>query len=426
MSERPCVLYDISVLGHGQYLDRARTGVFRVVERVGLGLAARQDVDFRLCASRNRALATGYLHASDAFPGKALEAGPVARHAASRFVALSAAVPGEGGATEVARKLRKRGWWALLKVGEISGHSIPSASLERAELYHSPFFPFPREVRRARSMPRILTVYDLIPVKFPQFFGARERAVLTEAIRQLRPTDWALCISEATRRDLLEFRPDLDPEKVVVTPLAAADHFRPCGDPAELRRVRAKYGLPEAPYILSLCTLEPRKNIEAVVRAFGCLAEKGRIGETRLVLVGTMGWKYGAVVESLEKLGPLRDRVIVTGFAADADLAALYSGALLFAYPSRYEGFGLPVLEAMRCGVPVVTSDNSSLPEVVGDAGLMIPAEDGEALEAAMRRLHEDEGLRRELAEKGFAHAATFSWERTVAETAKVYLRAVG
>ena len=155
------------------------------------------------------------------------------------------------------------------------------------------------------------------------------------------------------------------------------------------------------------------KNVRALHR---------RIGQSGPLETG----KYGAVVESLERLGTLRERVLVTGFAADEDLAALYSGAMMFVYPSRYEGFGLPVLEAMQCGVPVVTSDNSSLPEVVGEAGLMVPAEDGEALESAVLRLYEDEGLRRELAAKGLARAATFSWERTVDQTVAVYRRAVG
>lgn len=419
-------LYDISILGHGHYLDRARAGIFRTVERVALGLAERPEVTLSLCASRHRALAWGYLRDSGPFAGRRLATSPLATHASDRFYALSEEIKRPEQGAKVWQKARRKGWWAFLRAGELAGGAVPSDALEGADLYHSPFFPFPPEGRSARRLPRVLTVYDLIPVKFPHFFGARERADLTWAIRQLRPADWALCISEATREDLLEFRPDLDPRRVVVTPLAAADHFRPCEDLAERSRVREKYRLPEAPYLLSLSTLEPRKNIEAVVIAFGRLVERGLLGNTRLVLVGAMGWKYGAVVESLERLGALRERVTVTGFAADEDLSALYSGALMFVYPSQYEGFGLPVLEAMQCGVPVVTSDNSSLPEVVGDAGLMIPAEDGEALEAALLRLYEDEGLRRQLAAQGLARAATFSWQRTVDQTVAVYRRAVG
>jgi len=419
------VLYDISVLGYGHRFVRARTGIFRVVETVAAGLSRSPEVALGLCACDGAPDAMAYLGAPGPLVGLPFEISGPRGAAARRVGALTAAVEMAAPLKRTALKVARKPWqWALQGWNATVG-PVPREALGRYDLYHTPFFPVPGLLRGAGRPRCLLTVYDLIPIRHPDYFSGGEAATVRRALARIRPEDWTLCISEATRRDLLEFRSDLDPGRVVVTPLAAAAHFRPCPDPAERTRVREKYGLPEAPYILSLCTLEPRKNIEGVVAAFGRLAGRGALGDAHLVLAGTAGWKYGAVTESLERLGGLRDRVTVTGFVDDGDLSALYSGATMFIYPSRYEGFGLPVLEAMQCGVPTITSDNSSLPEVVGEAGLMVPAEDGEALDAAVLRLWDDGALRSELGRRALARAATFSWGRTVEATVAVYRKAL-
>jgi glycosyltransferase involved in cell wall biosynthesis len=244
-------------------------------------------------------------------------------------------------------------------------------------------------------------------------------------LASLTPDDWVLCISEATRQDLLGLRPDLHPERVGVTHLAAADHFQPDMRPERWAEVQRKYGLPDQPYMLTLSTLEPRKNIGMVIRCFGRLVAAGKLGDMKLVLVGTKGWMMESIFSELASLGVLRDRVLVTGFVEDGDLAPIYSHAEMFVYPSLMEGFGLPPLEAMQCGIAVIASNTSSLPEVVGEAGITVCPSDEDALSQAMTGLHDDAGLRQRLASAARARAAKFSWKRCASETVAAYARAL-
>jgi glycosyltransferase involved in cell wall biosynthesis len=213
---------------------------------------------------------------------------------------------------------------------------------------------------------------------------------------------------------------------VFVIPLAAdPEVFHPVADPEPMRRVRRRYGLPEGPYLLSLNTLEPRKNIEHTVRAFTTLVREQGVPGLNLVLVGAKGWKYEGIMKALEGAGEARGRVVLAGFVADEDLAPLYSGATAFVYPSLYEGFGLPPLEAMQCGTPVITSNTSSLPEVVGDAAIMVDPRDADALCAAMLKVYGDGSLREQMRARSLARAGLFSWERFTRQTLDAYRTAL-
>ena len=226
---------------------------------------------------------------------------------------------------------------------------------------------------------------------------------------------------------LLEVNTSLDPAKVSVTHLAAASCFHPEKNVARIAEVRARYRLPaEKSYFLTVCTLEPRKNLDSVIRGFARLRrERGNAADTVLVLVGNVGWQTEAIDRALEENSDCRHAVLQTGYVPDEDLAALYSGALAFVYPSRVEGFGLPPLEAMQCGTPVITSNVSSLPEVVGEDGLLVDPDNLDALCAAMAALHDDPKLRAELSARGLARAKRFSWERFTADTIAAYRRAM-
>jgi glycosyltransferase involved in cell wall biosynthesis len=210
-----------------------------------------------------------------------------------------------------------------------------------------------------------------------------------------------------------------------VTPLAAGEEFRPETEPARLEAVRQRYALPRAPFILSLCTLEPRKNLPHLIRAFAEMLRSDPARETHLVLAGAKGWDFDDLFREREALENCRHRIHCPGRIAEEDLAAVYSAAQLFVYPSLYEGFGLPALEAMQCGLPVIASDTSSLPEVVGDAGLLVSPTDQAALVAAMRSLLDSADLRRELRARGLARAREFSWARTMDLTLGAYRTAL-
>jgi glycosyltransferase involved in cell wall biosynthesis len=312
----------------------------------------------------------------------------------------------------------------MLRLYEHLAHR-PEQYLAAADIFHSPHGPLPRPSTGQAAARRFLTIYDLIPLRFPQWVDAFNQRTMAAVYASLGPQDWALAISECTKADLCEIR-GIDPARVFVTPLAAEPAlFHPCSDAARQAAVRQKYGIPEGPYFLSLNTLEPRKNLEHAIRAFSRLVLQERLDDVSFVLVGSRGWKYEGIFQAVAAAGALRERIHLTGYVADEDLAALYSGALAFVYPSRYEGFGLPPLEAMQCGVPVVTADNSALPEVVGDAGILLDADDEAGLCEALLRLYGSAELRQQMREKSLARARLFSWERCVRQTLDAYRAAL-
>ncbi len=284
----------------------------------------------------------------------------------------------------------------------------------RVDVFHSPDFVLPPVRRGTRTL---VTVHDLSFLRVPQCADAGLRAYLSQVVpRSVARADHVLADSESTKRDLIELL-GTEPDKISVVPAGVEPRFRPVADGEALERVRQRYGLPRR-FILSLGTLEPRKNFTALIEAFAKLGER----ERKLVIAGGQGWLYEDIFATIERLG-LADRVVFTGFVADEDLPALYSLAELFAFPSLYEGFGLPPLEAMACGVPVVCADNSSLPEIVGRAGLLLEATDTAGLAAAMHRILADEAVRRGMVEKGLRQAQQFTWERAAERLLAVYER---
>ena len=210
-------------------------------------------------------------------------------------------------------------------------------------------------------------------------------------------------------------------EKITVIYEAASPNFTPQSEEA-IAAARERYGLP-ARYILSVGTIEPRKNLGRVLIAFERLAGEGLADA--FVIVGKKGWLYDDFFAQLD-CSPVRDRVIFPGWVADEDLPAVYSGAAALAFPSEFEGFGLPVLEAMACGAPVVCSNTSSLPEIAGDAALLVDPLDTDAITAALRRVLSEPELSATLRTRGHAQAAKFSWERAAQETVAVYERVLG
>ena len=280
--------------------------------------------------------------------------------------------------------------------------------------FFSPMYRAPDIVRAAR-VPRFTVIYDTIPQVFPEIYGNNPGVVWTqELIDSLNGKDRCFAISEATKRDFLKFAGGLRGENVSVIPLAASNRFAPCVDCKRIEAVRAKYGIPGGKrYFLSLCTLEPRKNLPFTIRAFAKFAKSHE--DALLVLAGSPWAGYAPQMdEALTEIGEVRERILRPGYIADEDQAALYSGALGFVYMSVYEGFGLPPLEAMQCGAPIIASDTSSLPEVTGDAGLSVSPKDLDGLVDAMSRLADDASLHADLRARGLERCKRFSWSRAV------------
>jgi glycosyltransferase involved in cell wall biosynthesis len=270
----------------------------------------------------------------------------------------------------------------------------------RVDLFFSPDFTLPPTLPHTRTL---LTVHDLSFLHYPDHYVPKLVRYLERVVpRSVARADHVLADSEATRADLIA-RLGAPPEKVETLYSGVSRRFCPEPEAGERERLLARYGL-ERSYVLSVGTLQPRKNYVRLIRAFARLDTAAC-----LVIVGGRGWLYEEV---LAEAAQHPDRVRVLGFVDDTDLPALYRGASLFAFPSFYEGFGLPVLEAMACGVPVVCSNSSSLPEVAGDAALLVDPHDEAALADALVRGLADESLRRRLITRGLIRATRFTWER--------------
>ena len=285
------------------------------------------------------------------------------------------------------------------------------------DLLHSPHYTMPlRHAARA-----VVTFCDMTFLLHPELHQAVKRLYFPAMMRwSARNADRLITISESTRDDLVRMW-GLDPGRVTAVQLAAGAEYEPPA-PERIAAVCARHGLRPGGYALYVGVLEPRKNVDRLVAAFGQAAD--RLDGLDLVIAGKRGWMYGQIFAQVEALG-LTNRVRFPGYVAMEDLPALYSGARLFAYPSRYEGFGLPVLEAMRCGVPVVTTNVSSMPEVAGDAALFVHPDDVTGLAAAMVRLVSDPTTAQDLVHRGRARATRFSWERCARETLRVYEQVV-
>jgi glycosyltransferase involved in cell wall biosynthesis len=263
--------------------------------------------------------------------------------------------------------------------------------------------------------PSVVTIHDLAFLRWPDQVPARRYRYLSSAVRAAATrAARIITVSECTKADVIELL-GVDPERIAVTHLGVDARFRPPA-PAALEAFRARHGIAR-PFVLAVGNLEPRKNLAALLRAFARLAPEI---PHDLVLVGAEGWLTGEIHATLAALR-LGDRIRMTGFVADEDLPFWYGGADLFAFPSRYEGFGLPVIEAMACGAPVVTSNVSSLPEVAGDAAVLVDPNDDGAIAAGMRRVLTDATLADTLRERGPQRAAIFTWEATALKTVAVY-----
>ena len=291
--------------------------------------------------------------------------------------------------------------WAL--GGELLPH--------RLDLLHSPDFIPPR-FGAGRT---VITVHDLNFVHFPEFLTADSLRYYAGQIEwAIDRADHILADSHQTRQDLLQYL-NAPPDKVTTVHLAADEQFRPLSDLPVLQRYRLSPG-----YILFVGTLEPRKNIPTLLAAYRILLDRNAT-ELPLVLVGRRGWLAEGIFETLDALQLDRQVRILDDVMGLESLVQLYNGAGLLVIPSFYEGFGLPVLEAMACHTPVLAADRGSLPEIVGEAGLLINPEDPDELAAAIERILRDDLLRADLIEKGRVQAAKFTWAETARQTLQVY-----
>jgi glycosyltransferase involved in cell wall biosynthesis len=288
-------------------------------------------------------------------------------------------------------------------------------AIGRVDLFHEPDFVLPPTLP---GTPTVLTVHDLSFIRDPESAFPKLRRYLNRVVpRSVARAAHILADSLATKNDLVGLF-GTPPEKITVMYGGVDPRFAPAREPERLAALRAKYSLGPEPFILGLGTVQPRKNYRRLIQAFSNI--KSQISNVRLVIAGGKGWLYDDIFAEVKRLG-LEGSVLFPGFVDDDDLPTLYSAAELLAYPSIYEGFGFPVLEAMACGSPVVTSNTSSLPEVGGEAALLVEPTDVEAIAGAILCLLQDADLRRNLIARGFEQAHKFTWEKAAAQLLDLY-----
>lgn len=306
------------------------------------------------------------------------------------------------------------------KIGIYNYKNIHHTDLfEKAEIFHSFYYPINRELSKYPHLKKIVTIHDLIPILFPNLHFTS--SLIKDIIKSIGSDGYAVCVSENTKKDLLEYAPYLNPHHIFVNTLAASDElFYVCRNREKFTSVKKKYNLPEN-YFLSLGTLEPRKNVDHVIRCFVKFIKENNISDLGLVLVGAKGWDYDNIFDAYENAHEFKNQIIFTGKVPDQDLASLYSNAHSFYYMSLYEGFGLPPLEAMQCGVPVVTSNTSSLPEVIGEGGIMLDPKDEDVLCDTMLSLYKDKDRRIHYSQKGLEQSKKFSWKANAERQVDIY-----
>jgi glycosyltransferase involved in cell wall biosynthesis len=265
---------------------------------------------------------------------------------------------------------------------------------------------------------KVINIYDLTFIKYPNYIDSVVKTYTERVKRCLQWTDLVLTISESSKKDIIEYL-KVDPEKVYVTPLAS--RYNPDYLSAEIIHALEKqvnYDFSQ-PYLLFVSTIEPRKNINALISTFNFLKKKYKI-EHQLILIGKKGWNYEQIFTAIEN-SPWKNEILHLDYLSDELVALFYSKADVFVYPSHYEGFGLPVLEAMTLGTCVISSQTSSIPEVAGDAALLINPNEPIQLAEAILKVISDSQLRQQLIDKGKEQAKLFTWERTARETLKAY-----
>lgn len=416
------VVLDISWLG---YAD-ARVGLWRAIENLAHRLARHPGCEVRFSAYKSRRVANRaqrYLSHDPSLESRLLISHGTIQRAHQRMEDRLTAMNASASRDLAFRAFRTAVRWGVKSLEKVE--TLRREDLKGTDIFHSPCFPLPEVTRGVPGLRRVLTVYDLIPIRYPQYCGRGAPARMRAILDSLDPADSIICHSVATRADLMAYRRDIPPERISVVPLAAEACFKPASAEA-VSATRRKYGVPERPYVLTVGRVEPRKNIALVVRAYRRLAEQLDPENLSLILCGGSSQsERSSVDQAIRECGPLARSIMSVGHVPDEDLASLYSGALVFVCPSLCEGFGLPPLEAMQCGTPVIVSDATSLPEVVGDAGILLDPADEDGLCRVVMDLYRNAELRQAMSRRSLARAGQFHWDRTAQETVGAYEKAM-
>ncbi len=309
----------------------------------------------------------------------------------------------------------------IRKMTEIEGKIIEmrGGGMESFDFYFSPMLQAPDYILDNSKITKVIVIHDTIPFIYPDYYPEmnwRRKYWIKHLVESMNNEELFLANSQNTKKDFLDLKKEIMPQRIRVVYHACSEHFVPCCDEKILSIIKHKYNIPQdKKYVFCLCTIEPRKNLIRIVKTFVEFINKNQIDDLILVLGGGYWEKFMSDFNNnVEKIQDFSDIVHRVGYIDDEDLPHLYSGSLFFVYTSQYEGFGVPVLEAMKCGCPVIASNNSSIPEIVADAGIVIEWNNDEKHIQAFEKYYYDEAYRLQQAQKGLLRAAMFSWKKAV------------
>lgn len=415
------VLYDANLLLNDANKNSGRTGIFFVVYNVLVNLLKYETINVDLyCNVENRIRLAEYLKTdsnlssakiSDTFNG--IES-ILAKWEYKKYLYEKNQNKGIGyNLTKLVVKFLIN----LDKLVKLNKKNFKD-KISKYDVYFSPFNEPPNFFKKCPEITKYSIIYDTIPFVYPEYYPGIEKKKFwyNKIVNAINKETYYFSISDYTKKDFIKYVPAIDADKITVTLLAASEEFYQCKDESKIEQIKEKYKIPkDSKYIFSLCSLEPRKNLIFAVKNFIEFIKKNNINDMYFVLGGAeWGYFIDALNKTISDLDVYKSKILKAGYVADEDLTPLYSGAFCFIYPSIYEGFGLPPLEAMQCGCPVIASNVTSLPEVIGDAGLMINPDSDKELIKALEKIYYDEKLRVEYSNKGIEWAKEFSWSKTV------------
>lgn len=391
----------IKMLFDGQLLSRAfiqkQTGIFRVCDEIFKRLAKRDDIELYFLVTNDK-------------NGRRTEP---ERYLESR--GLSHLIPNIVKLPKLLMSTKTRNLYHKIYGGFLRKilPYVYGKKLKKFDVYFSPF-PAISPVVKKCGVKTVSFSYDIIPILYP-IFGMVYKTQsnnFTHFVRNL-DSDLIFFDSKSARDDFLRYRFPFDFNRTRVCYLAVDERFYKKSD-SEIKKVADKYHIPHKPYLLCVSEANPRKNFAHVIKSFIYYIEKTKDENLNLVIVGKKLAGYDYLTECSDVLEKYKDRIILTGYVDDEDLPALYSGASIFMYPSLYEGFGLPLLEAMQCGIPVITADNSSLPEVGGDAVAYVSGFDVKETANMIEKVLNDKAFSDDLIKKSLERVKLFSWDKTI------------
>jgi glycosyltransferase involved in cell wall biosynthesis len=400
------------------------TGVGRVIKELFTHLIQFQDLDLKAvgCFGNDwNPVATSYL--AERWANKIEPGGhcmPAYRSITGASRRLAAWQVKREGASGQHQSLARR---AIRRV--IRMDARPNIDHSNTDVFFATFAPPPQSL--SESVPRVAIVYDMYPARFPELCGSTVCGNLEKLIESISPVrDVVVAISEFSKSDFCQLT-GFPSDRVFVCHLAADTKFRPVVDPAESNRVREKYRLGQGPYLLSVANPQPRKNLVMAIKAFVLAAERLPEWDGVLVLAGNpnAGWGSASIQSAIADNPLIANRIVWLTDVSDDDLPVLYSGATAFLFPSTFEGFGLPVLEAMQCGTPVICSNATSLPEVGGNSVVYCDPMNVDEFTNAIIGVHEDPNKRKLLQDAGLAQATKFCWSKTADSVAQALRRCV-